>query len=118
MFYNIIDTVYINTMQWVTDSNNILVIQKGPGILFNALKLCSALLTLQDVSCLWFTVMLCLFIYVHVVLCQFSLYCYEFSCCMFIFVSLFTFQIIYFPCCICCIFLYVIFGSFGCVGYK
>ena len=58
--------------------------------------------------------------FVHVVHCQFSLSCYEFSCCMFIFVSLFTFQIIYFPCCICCIFYvaYVTFGSFDCVGYN
>ena len=41
--------------------------------------------------------MLCVFkkfMFVHVVLCQFSLPCSECSCCMFIFVSLFTFQII------------------------
>ena len=61
---------------------------------------------------LWFTVMLYVFkkfMFVHVVLCQFSLSCYECSRCMFIFVSLFTFQIVYFPCCICCIFLYMLY---------
>ena len=31
----------------VTDSNNILVTQQVPGILFNALRSCSALFTLQ-----------------------------------------------------------------------
>ena len=49
------------------------------------------------------------FMFLHVVLCQFSLSCYECSCCMFKFVSLFIFQIIYFPCCICCIFLYMLY---------
>ena len=65
------------------------------------------------VCCLWFTVMLYVFkkfMFVHVVLCQFSL-----SCCMFMFMLYVhicdTVHIsnYLFPCCICCIFLYMLY---------